>query len=156
MKWPWNCISWNALKEKFHSVSFPLHTTIFSKNTELLQFKNIFRIFSNYFWNVLEIKFFKTKIKVYAKMRLFFKNGGHGSQQTDRIVNSCRREFVTEPRTYKRKEKTKKNLQVRKRDSKEAYYLIIHDLSLTDKEDFRKYLQINTSAAIRTLLFLFK
>ena len=24
MKWPWSCISWNALKEKFHSVSFPL------------------------------------------------------------------------------------------------------------------------------------
>ena len=24
MKWSWNCISWNALKEKFHSVSFPL------------------------------------------------------------------------------------------------------------------------------------
>ena len=24
MKWPWNCFSWNALKEKFHSVSFPL------------------------------------------------------------------------------------------------------------------------------------
>ena len=24
MKWPWNCISWNALKEKFYSVSFPL------------------------------------------------------------------------------------------------------------------------------------
>ena len=24
MKWPWNCISWNALKEKFHSVSFLL------------------------------------------------------------------------------------------------------------------------------------
>ena len=24
MKWPWNCISWNALKEKFHSVFFPL------------------------------------------------------------------------------------------------------------------------------------
>ena len=24
MKWPWNCISWNALKEKFRSVSFPL------------------------------------------------------------------------------------------------------------------------------------
>ena len=23
MKWPWNCISWNALKEKFHSVYFP-------------------------------------------------------------------------------------------------------------------------------------
>ena len=24
MKWPWNCMSWNAMKEKFHSVSFPL------------------------------------------------------------------------------------------------------------------------------------
>ena len=24
MKCPWNCISWNALKEKFHSASFPL------------------------------------------------------------------------------------------------------------------------------------
>ena len=23
MKWPWNCISWNDLKEKFHCVSFP-------------------------------------------------------------------------------------------------------------------------------------
>ena len=23
MKWPWNCISWNALKEKIHSVYFP-------------------------------------------------------------------------------------------------------------------------------------
>ena len=23
MKWLWNCVSWNALKEKFHSVSFP-------------------------------------------------------------------------------------------------------------------------------------
>ena len=25
MKSAWNCILWNALKEKFHSVSFPLH-----------------------------------------------------------------------------------------------------------------------------------
>ena len=23
MKWSWNCISWNALKERFHSVSLP-------------------------------------------------------------------------------------------------------------------------------------
>ena len=28
MKWPWNCISWNALKEKFHSVSFPLRNLL--------------------------------------------------------------------------------------------------------------------------------
>ena len=29
MKWPWNCISWNDLKEKFHSVSFPLKLVLF-------------------------------------------------------------------------------------------------------------------------------
>ena len=28
---------------------------------------------------------------------------------------------------------------IRKRDSKGTYYLIINDLRLTDKEDFRKY-----------------
>ena len=30
MKYPWNCISCNALKEKFHSVSLPLDLTLFS------------------------------------------------------------------------------------------------------------------------------
>ena len=34
---------------------------------------------------------------------------------------------------------------MRKRDSKGAYYSIINDLKLTDKEDFRKYLRMNTS-----------
>ena len=34
---------------------------------------------------------------------------------------------------------------IRKRDSKGAYYSIINDLKLTDKEDFRKYLRMNTS-----------
>ena len=53
------------------------------------------------------------------------------------------------------KEKTEQrtNLRIRKRDNKEAYYSIIHDLSLTDKEDFRKYLRMNTPAAIPILLF---
>ena len=36
-------------------------------------------------------------------------------------------------------------LSIRKRDSKRACYSIINDLKLTDKEDFRKYLQMNTS-----------
>ena len=31
---------------------------------------------------------------------------------------------------------------IRKRDSKGAYYSIINDLRLTDKEDFRKYCYI--------------
>ena len=34
MKWPWNCISWNALKEKFHSVSFPFNKVSFFKRRE--------------------------------------------------------------------------------------------------------------------------
>ena len=29
MNWPWNCISWNALKEKFHNVSFPINNVWF-------------------------------------------------------------------------------------------------------------------------------
>ena len=31
MKCPWKCISWNTLKEKFHSVSFPLANVLLSK-----------------------------------------------------------------------------------------------------------------------------
>ena len=34
---------------------------------------------------------------------------------------------------------------IRKRDSKGAYYSIINDPRLTDKEDFREYLRMNTS-----------
>ena len=29
MKWAWNCISWNALTEKFHSVSLLLEALLF-------------------------------------------------------------------------------------------------------------------------------
>ena len=38
MKWPWNYISWNALKEKFHSVSFPLVRKIYLKYRLVLKF----------------------------------------------------------------------------------------------------------------------
>ena len=31
MKWPWNCISWNALKEKLDSVSLPLRKVAWKK-----------------------------------------------------------------------------------------------------------------------------
>ena len=54
------------------------------------------------------------------------------------------------------KEKAKQRkwlrLRIRKRDSKEPYYSIIHDLSLAVK-DFRKYLRINALAAIPIFLF---
>ena len=40
-------------------------------------------------------------------MRLFLKNDRHRQQQSDRIVNYYWSGFITEPRTYKGKEKTK-------------------------------------------------
>ena len=51
-----------------------------------------------------------------------------------------------------RKQRKRVRFQIRKRDSKGAYYSIINDLSLADK-DFRKYLRMNTLAAIPILLF---
>ena len=54
-----------------------------------------------------------------------------------------------------RKQRKRVRFQIRKRDSKGAYYSIINDLSLADK-DFRKYLRMNTSAAIPILLFYLK
>ena len=40
----------------------------------------------------------------------------------------------------RRKQRKWVRLRIRKRDSNGAYYSVTHDLSLTDKEDFRKYL----------------
>ena len=51
-----------------------------------------------------------------------------------------------------RKQRKRVRFQIRKRYSKGAYYSIINDLSLADK-DFRKYLRMNTLAAIPILLF---
>ena len=61
MKWPWNCISLNALKEKFHSVSFPLENEkltavkYWSKMNELTCFN----------WNI------QKKLESYQKMMNF-------------------------------------------------------------------------------------
>ena len=35
MKCPWNCISWNALKEMFHSVYFPAENQISISTSQL-------------------------------------------------------------------------------------------------------------------------
>ena len=53
----------------FNWVKDSLHTTIFSKYADLLQLKNIFRIFWNYFWNILEIKVFQNKNQTLCKRR---------------------------------------------------------------------------------------
>ena len=47
-----------------------------------------------------------------------------------------------------RKQRKCLRLRMRKRYSKKANYSIINDLSLTGKEDSRKYLRTNTLAAI--------
>ena len=52
----------------------------------------------------------------------------------------------------RRKQRKQVRFQIRKRDSKGAYYSIINDLSWADK-DFRKYLRMNTLTAIPILLF---
>ena len=53
----------------------------------------------------------------------------------------------------RRKERKWVPFWIWKRYSKGAYYLIINDLSLVDKEDSRKYLQMNTLTAIPILSF---
>ena len=53
----------------------------------------------------------------------------------------------------RRKERKWVPFWIWKRYSKGAYYLIINDLSLGDKEDSGKYLQMNTLTAIPILLF---
>ena len=64
--------------------------------------------------------------------------------------------FVTGSRTYikeKRKRRQWMRPWIRKRDSKGAYYSIINDLRLTDKENFWKKISEKPLAAIPILLF---
>ena len=71
-------------------------------------------------------------------MQLFFKNG---TQQTGRIVNNFLRWFVTEPRTYIKERRKRRQWMcpwTRKIENKAAYYSTINCLRLTDKEDLRK------------------
>ena len=60
-----------------------LHTTIFSKYTELLQLKNIFRIFWNYFWNILVINVFQSKN---VKGAVFKKMAGIDNSKLIRLI----------------------------------------------------------------------
>ena len=53
----------------------------------------------------------------------------------------------------RRKQRKWMRIRIRKKYGIGAYYSIINDLSLTDKKGFRKYLRMNTLAAIPILLF---
>ena len=93
---------------------------------------------------------------------MFFKNGGHSNNKLTGLLiiaggSLLSQEHIKERSQEHIKERRKQRkwalLRIRKRDSKEAYYLVMNDLTLTDKEDFRKYQQMNTLAAIPILLF---
>ena len=136
-----------------------LHTTIFSKYTGLLQLKNIFRIFWSYFWNILEINAFQNKNQNLCKKRsCFLKMADTDNNKLMGLLIIAGGSLLLSQVCTKERRKQRKwmRIWIRKRDSIGAYcscYSIINDLSLTDKKDFRKYLRMNTLAAIPILLF---
>ena len=89
---------------------------------------------------------------------MFFKNDGHSSNKRTGLLTIAGGSLPLSQKHIKERREQRKwmRLRIRKRDSKGAYYLVINDLSLTDKEDFRKYLRMNTLAAIPILLFYLK
>ena len=85
---------------------------------------------------------------------MFFKNGGHSNNKLTGLLIIAGGSLLSQEHIKERRKQRKwALLRIRKRDSKEAYYLVMNDLTLTDKEDFRKYQQMNTLAAIPILLF---
>ena len=88
-------------------------------------------------------------------MHLFFKNGGHSNNKMTGLLIIAGGSLLLSQENIKERRKQRKwvFVRIRKRDSKEAYYSVMNDLSLTDKEGFRKYQGMNTLSAIRILLF---
>ena len=93
------------------------------------------------------------------KVQLFLKNGGHRSQQTESIVTNFLKWFVTEPRSYIKERRERRQwvrFWLRKTDSKGAYYSIINDLRLTNNEDFKKKIRKKNIGSLSYTLILFK
>ena len=69
MKLPWNCISWNALKEKFHRVCFPLENIFFSEVSESFLAHCYNWVIKCFMWSIklLIVNFFK---EVYIEMNI--------------------------------------------------------------------------------------
>ena len=94
-----------CLEKKIHSVSFPLHTTMFSKYTELFQLKHILRIFWNCFWNIFGII-------VYVKRWLFLKNGGYGNNKlTGLLIIAGGSLLLSQEHIKKRREQRKSSIK---------------------------------------------
>ena len=102
----------------------------------------------------LFLKYFRNK-SLCKKCGCFFKNGGHSNNKLTGLSIIAGGSLLLSNENIKERRKQRKwvLLRIRKRDSKEAYYSVMNDLSLTDKEDFRKYQRMNTLSAIPILLF---
>ena len=70
-----------------------MHTTIFSKYTELLQLKIFFRTFRNYFRKLLQINVFQDKNQSLCKNRACFLKMADIDRETDGFFNNYLREF---------------------------------------------------------------
>ena len=99
-------------------------------------------------------KYFRNK-SLCKKRSCFFKNGGHSKNKLTGLLIIAGGSLLLSQEHIKERRKQRKwvFLRIRKRDSKGAYYSVMNDLSLTDKEDFRKYQRINKLPAIPILLF---
>ena len=72
----------------------------------------------------------------------FFKMVDIDNNKLMRLLITAGGSLLLSQKQIKKREKQRIR-KIRERDNKGVYYSIIHDLSLTDKEDFRKYLRIH-------------
>ena len=109
------------------------------------------KYFRNKHFSKHKTKYQKIKIK---KARLFLKMADIDNNKLMELLIIAGGCLLLSQKYIKQRRKRRQWVRpwIRKRDSKGAYYLIINDLRLTDKEDFRKYLQMNTFILRITIL----
>ena len=111
-----------------------LHTTISSKYTELLQLKNIFRIFWNYFWYFRNNVFQNKNQSLCKKSGCFLKMADIDNNKLMGLLIIAGGSLLVSQEHIKERRKQRKwvRFQIWKGDSKRVYYSIIKDLSLAD------------------------
>ena len=106
--------------------------------------------------NILKLflKYFRNK-SLCKKSGCFLKMAENNNNKPMGLIIIAGRSMSLSQERIKGRRKQRKwlRLRIRKRDSKGKYYLGINNLGLTDKKDFRKYLGMNTLAAIPIQLF---
>ena len=102
-----------------------LCATIFSKYTQLLQLKNIFRIFENYVWNILELNVFQNKNQcLYKKHGYFFKMADIDNSKMGLIIIAGGGLLLRQEHTKERRKQRQWVCPwIRKRDSKYSLFI---------------------------------